>query len=1214
VIYQYRQWPDGRGCFPYASEGIRTVYEVTPAGVRESAAGVFGRIHPDDAAAVVATISRSVETLQEWRCEYRVRLPARGVRWLAGHSMPERLPDGSTLWHGYISDVTDRKAAEDSVRESEERFRALFDAAPYANTLTDEAGRYVAVNRAFLAASGLTQEEVVGKTPVELGFVPAPAHEAARARLAADGRLDNVEMATAGPGGGRAYLLSARRVRIGGRFQDITSTVDVTDWKRAEAALRESEERFRAFMRISPVLAWVVSADGVHLYANVNYARFLRRTPDQVVGRTLCDLFGPEYAAEYAAVNARVLGGGVAVETTERAVRPDGSEGHFLAYKFPIPRPGGTPDVGGIAIDITERVRAVEAAREAERFAQHVADILPDVVYVWDLAEQRTVYLNRAGGVILGYAPDDLPRVTDGRLGVMHPDDQARFPAHLADVLALADGAAAEFEYRMRHADGSWRWFRSRDTVFQRGPDGSARQVIGAAADVTARRAAEEALRESEGRFRTLIDDLDVGVVLLSPTDGITLSNPAAAAILGLTPDQLRGVEARDPRWEIVREDGTPFGPDEIPFSVVVRTRQPLRNVVVGARNQRTGARTWMQVNGTPRLGPDGSLLHVILTFVDISDRRRAEEALRESEALLRQTFEHSAIGMALVGTDKRYQRVNPALCALFGYSEAELLGLDCVCTTAPEDRESDLEWVDALVTGRRDSYSVEKRYLRADGTRVWAQLTVSLIRDPAGRPKYFVSLIQDVGARLAAEAAVREAEYRQRLALDAGRMGTWDWDVRNGTVAWDARQQELFGFAPGEYDGRPDTFFTRVHPDDAPAVRRQLGHALAAGADYVAEFRVFPRPGEVRWFAGRGRVLRDAAGRPARMIGINYDRTEQMQTLIALEEAGRRYRLALDSGRMGTWDWEIGTDRLDWDDRQVALFGLPPGGFDGRLTSFRGYVHPDDRAAVDRVLAAAANGTDFDGEFRIVHPSGEVRWVRGSGAVLPADRDRPARLVGINYDMTERVLAEERLRDSVREKEAMLKEIHHRVKNNLQVISSLLNLQAERIPDPAARAVFLESQSRVRAMALVHETLYGSESLARIELPRYIDRVCDSLLQTFGGNERVAVERDVAPVGLDLDRALPVGLIVSELVSNALKYAFPGGRPGRIRVALAAGDAGLELSVADDGVGLPAGLDLDRAASLGLYLVRVLTRQLRGTLAVGPAGGGASFTIRFPT
>jgi len=232
----------------------------------------------------------------------------------------------------------------------------------------------------------------------------------------------------------------------------------------------------------------------------------------------------------------------------------------------------------------------------------------------------------------------------------------------------------------------------------------------------------------------------------------------------------------------------------------------------------------------------------------------------------------------------------------------------------------------------------------------------------------------------------------------------------------------------------------------------------------------------------------------------------------------------------------------------------------------------------------------------------------------------------------------------SLREKEALLKEIHHRVKNNLQVISSLLNLQAERLPDPGARAVFLESQGRVRAMALVHETLYGSGALGRIELPQYLERLCASLLHTYGGADRITIERHVAGVSLDLDRALPAGLIISELVSNALKYAFPSGRRGRIVVSVVGPSGGADhvpahiepgdrpsnapetpdtsvatrgklnytLGVRDDGVGLPADLDLDRTNSLGLYLVRVLARQLRGELDVDRSAGTA-FSIRFP-
>ena len=210
---------------------------------------------------------------------------------------------------------------------------------------------------------------------------------------------------------------------------------------------------------------------------------------------------------------------------------------------------------------------------------------------------------------------------------------------------------------------------------------------------------------------------------------------------------------------------------------------------------------------------------------------------------------------------------------------------------------------------------------------------------------------------------------------------------------------------------------------------------------------------------------------------------------------------------------------------------------------------------------------------------------------------------------------ANNQLQAALHEKEILLKEIHHRVKNNLQVISSLLTLQSNRLRDPLAVEAFRESQSRIRAMALIHEKLYQSGDLAHIDFGDYMRQLTGDLLQAYSLQSTKAVLRlEVAKVFLGVDRAVPGGLIVNELVTNALKYAFPGERSGEIAVTLRKEESGntVFLEVQDNGVGLPAGFDVHKTETLGLYLVRQLTRQLEGSLEIEQRSG-VMFRVRFP-
>jgi two-component sensor histidine kinase len=252
----------------------------------------------------------------------------------------------------------------------------------------------------------------------------------------------------------------------------------------------------------------------------------------------------------------------------------------------------------------------------------------------------------------------------------------------------------------------------------------------------------------------------------------------------------------------------------------------------------------------------------------------------------------------------------------------------------------------------------------------------------------------------------------------------------------------------------------------------------------------------------------------------------------------------------------------------------------------------------------------DFEVEF--YRKDGGRRWVNISVHPVFNAKGEIECIDGIMLDIALRKRAEEQIRDSLKEKEVLIKEIHHRVKNNLQIISTLLDLQADSFVEDQPRRFFQECQNRIRSMAMIHERLYEAKDFVSIDFGEYLNNLVSSLFSAYVSDNRITLSVEAGEVVLEIDDAIPCGLIVNELVSNSMKYAFPEGRRGNLAVRLDKGDDDrITLEVEDDGVGLPPGLDFRNTETLGLQLVNLLVKQLHGEIEL-EQGVGAVFRVRF--
>jgi len=427
------------------------------------------------------------------------------------------------------------------------------------------------------------------------------------------------------------------------------------------------------------------------------------------------------------------------------------------------------------------------------------------------------------------------------------------------------------------------------------------------------------------------------------------------------------------------------------------------------------------------------------------------------------------------------------------------------------------------------------------------------------------------------------------------------------GGAGWSPGAQDIFGWSEAEILGRNAAVLFTPADREAGLPAWELATAREQGC--AADERWHIRKDGCPFYAsGSVRPLHDAGGRLRGFVKIIKDETERGRQAEAQRAAEERWRLALDSGDIGTFDYDPVTGDLRWDARCKALFGLGPDAAVSYDTFLAG-LHPDDRAPVDAAVrqALAPDGAGvYDVEYRTIGlGDGVERWIAARGRVTfagdGADR-RAVRFIGTVRDVSDRKQAEAH-------QETMTREVSHRVKNSLALVASLLGLQARATRQDEVRRALLDAEARVGTIAEVHDQLWRRGDVTTVDLADFLGRLCANL-QATAPQHRLVFEADRAIV-VATDRAIPLGLLLNELVTNAFKYAYPGSS-GDVRVILSAPEPGqIRLEVVDRGQGLPEGFDLARlTGSLGVRLISGFVRQLGARLETSSAEPGARFVL----
>jgi PAS domain S-box-containing protein len=1136
-------------------------------------------------------------------------------------------------------ELAGRKQAEKVLEESEKRYRLLADNVTDVICTLDMGLRFTYLSPSVVPMLGYSLEEALSTS---LDRILAPASfSAVKKALAEELLVEEEEYAD--PNRSRTLELEFLRKdgstvwtevnatflrEPNGRITDILAVVrDITGRKSVENSLRESEEKYRELVENVNDVIYAADTNGLVTYVSPALESLIGYSPNEVLGRSFGEFIYGEDLGRAAEGFQEVLAG-VLKQREYRLVSKSGEIRCVLTSSKPILEGGRVVGLRGMLADITERKLAGEAVRESEEKYRHLFEQLNDAAMVADTETGVILDANEQAELLLGRTRDEIIGMHQSAL---HPPDRSEYYRELFTA-HVAKGRATEFDGEVLRKDGSTvPVMMSAATLTL----GGRRLIVGLFRDITERKQAERMLQESERRALALLNAPTDRVALID-RDGLLLAlNGQMAESLGATADELVGACV----WDLVPSDLADSRKEQV--DEVFRSGQPLR-----VEDERAGV--VYDNNLYPVIGPEGDVSAVAVyarditelkraedalrrsrdeletqveertadlmganeeLLAEIAERRRAEKALRESEEKYRLLVENAGYPITLLDRDGTVLFINPEGAENLGGAHRGFIGksiYDLLPDMAGVLIERHQQMLRSGVGG-----IFEDKFELPSGKQ-WFLSNIQPVKDSRGETYAILVISHDITDRRLAQEALRQSEARYRTLVETSPDAVVLSDV-HGKILWtNQRAALMYGFeSVEEMLSQRDNVFDFMSRDDRARAIEEGKRVLRKGRQTNLAYQSLRRDGTCFPADVSVSVVEEADGKVGALLMIIRDVTERTRAEEALRESEQRYRSVLQDQTELICRWLPGGELTFVNDAYCRYFHKKPEELIGH--SFVPLILEEDRERVTELISLLGPDNPIEvHEQRVLAPDGEVRWQQWTNRVILDDKGRTIEFQSVGRDVTERKRAEEQIKAALEEKELLLKEIQHRVKNNLQVISSLFDLQSRYSADHEVLDMLRESRNRVKSIALIHEKLYQAQDLTRIDFAEYVRTLSVHLFRSYGvGHELVKLKTRFDDFTLAVDTAIPCALIVNELVSNCLKHAFPSGRRGEVRVELSADNGECTVVVSDDGIGFPKEIDFGNPGSLGLRLVRTLADQLQGTIDLD-RNGGTTFSVRF--
>ncbi|MDZ7660363.1 PAS domain S-box protein [Fodinibius sp.] len=775
--------------------------------------------------------------------------------------------------------------------------------------------------------------------------------------------------------------------------------------------------------------------------------------------------------------------------------------------------------------------------------------------------------------------------------------------------------------------------------------NGQCRCIYGSTQDITSRKRAEKKLKSTEQKLRDIVEN-STNMFYRHDTDHVlTYLSPQCKDFLGYPVEEAKKQWTEFTTDHPINEEGL----EHTQKAIETGQPQPAFELQLQKRN---GEIIWVLVNEAP-IVEDGATVAIVGSLTDITEQKRYEDKLEQLSLVASKTTDL----IVLTDADENITWVNDAFEEVTGYMLDEIVGKNPgQLLQGPETDPATVQHIANKLAKPETVQEVILNYTK-DGRKYWLDMTIDPILDDDGQCTGFIAIEKDVTAEIERSQKLQESVERYEIVSKATSDTIWDLDLRTDAMQYNQNIYNMFGYEKEEVNKLSQWWRNKIHPADQQYVQDKLDEALSSDEDRIQfEYRFKCADGSYKYIYDRAFVVRNKDNDPIRIIGAMQDIT----TFKKREQQSREFqevvsRLATDQSLLQKDLLDalvdvlqisaqtLGVERVnlwlleDQKLRCVCSFD------DGQLNTMRGTIitkqdspkyfsyikehrtvaaeHPYNHEAFSELADSYLTPNNIKSlldtsvisygskQAVVCHESVTRKrsWESDEISFAGAVTDQIAQLLAHQ----EKKKRDQEIRESLKEKETLLAEVHHRVKNNLAVVSGMMQLQAFEATDKDLRNKLFDSVARIQTMAAIHELLYKSNSFSNLQLDENIKKLISNITDTFQSADNINISYTLDAVNLNVNQAIPCSLIINEVVTNALKHAFED--TGTIGIELFEKHSLIHLTISDNGKGLPDDHEkLIQSGSLGFKLVDTLSKQLEATYQFTSNGNGTDFSLSF--